>query len=92
MSFNNQVAKSSVQFAGPPTSWAVVVPSDSVDLPKGCTKIYVGGAGNVALVGQDDVAVTYTAVPIGTFIVANPKRVNATNTTVGAGLLIAMFV
>ena len=89
MAINNQVSKSSVQFAGPPTTWAIVVPHDTNDLPKGCTKIYVGGAGNIDLVGQDNVVVTYTAVPVGTFIIANPKRVNATNTT--ATLMVAMF-
>jgi len=90
MAINNQVSKSSVQWVGPPTSWVAVVKSDSVDLPKGCTRIYVGGAGDVALVGQDDVAVTFSAVPVGTFIIGNPKRVNSTGTT--ATLMVAMFV
>jgi hypothetical protein len=90
MAINNQVSKSSVQFAGPPTSWAAVVKSDSVDLPKGCTELYVGGTGDVNLVGQDDVAVVFSAVPVGTTIRGNIKRVNSTSTT--ATLMVAKFV
>ena len=77
----NQISKSSPAWAGPGLSWIVVTPSNSTDLPRGCRGIYVGGAGNVALVGDDNVPVTFTAIPVGTFIPCAPKRVNSTGTT-----------
>lgn len=73
--------------AAPATRWKVITPSDSVNSP--CRGVYVGGAGNVALVGDDNVAVTFTAVPVGTFLPCAARRVNATNTT--ATLLIALY-
>lgn len=69
--------------------WVSVTPHDSNNLPAGCRGIYVGGAGNIALVGEDNVAVTFTAVPVGTFLNVGPKRVNSTNTT--ATLLVALY-
>lgn len=75
--------------AAPAKKWLAVVTSDSANLPAGCRGIYVGGAGNVALVGEDNVAVTFTAVPVGTFMPCGAKRVNATNTT--ATLMLALY-
>ena len=75
--------------AAPCTSWRLVSPSDSANLPAGCRGIYVGGAGAVALVGDNDVAVTFTAVPVGTFMPCAAKRVNATGTV--ATPLIALY-
>jgi hypothetical protein len=75
--------------AAPAKQWRAVTPSDTVNLPAGCRGIYVGGAGNVALVGDDNVAVTFTATPVGTFIPCGARRVNATNTT--ATLLVALY-
>lgn len=75
--------------AAPGRSWVSVTPSDSVNLKAGCRYIYVGGAGDVALVGDDDVAVTFKAVPVGTQLNCGPKRVNSTNTT--ATLLVAIY-
>jgi hypothetical protein len=75
--------------AAPARSWKAVTPHDTNNLPAGCRGIYVGGLGNVALVGDDDVAVVFTAVPVGTFMPCGPKRVNNTSTT--ATLLIALY-
>ena len=75
--------------AAPATQWRSITPSDTVSLPAGCRGIYVGGAGNVAAVGDDNVAVTFTGLPIGTFMPIGAKRVNATNTT--ATLLVALY-
>lgn len=75
--------------AAPAKQWRAVTTSDTVNLPAGCRGIYVGGAGNVVLVGDDNVAVTFTAPPVGTFIPCGAKRVNATNTT--ATLLVALY-
>lgn len=43
--------------------------------------IYVGGGGNVAVVGMDDLAVTFVGVPTGTWLPIMIKAINKTNTT-----------
>lgn len=58
-----------------------VVPHDATDHPTDCRYIYVGGAGDVALVNLDDSVVVYKAVPVGSMILTASKRVNATATT-----------
>lgn len=75
--------------AAPARSWITITPHDSTNLPAGCRGIYVGGAGNVVLVGDDGVAKTFTAVPVGTFMPCGPIRVNSTNTT--ATLLLGLY-
>lgn len=75
--------------AAPARNWLAVTPSDSTNLKAGCRGLWVGGAGNVAVVGDDDVAVTLTGVAAGTCIPVGPKRVNSTNTT--ATLIIALY-
>lgn len=81
------VVGSGVNF--PIRKWIAVTPSDTVNLPAGAIGLYVGGAGNVAAVGVDDAALTFTAVPVGTFMPIGPKRVNSTNTT--ATLILALY-
>lgn len=57
-----------------------VTPSDTAD--NTYSYIYVGGAGNVAVVPEaDSAAVTLTAVPAGSYIWLRVKRVMSTNTT-----------
>lgn len=75
--------------AAPAVSWAAVTPSDSANMPAGCRSIYVGGAGNIVAVGWDNTVATFTAVPVGTVLPIQAKRINATNTT--ATLMIAMY-
>ncbi len=60
-----------------------ITPSNSTILTGTVNKaIWVGGAGNVAIMLVGDlVATTLTAVPAGTRIVGNFARVMATNTT-----------
>jgi hypothetical protein len=65
----------------PPEKHATVTPSDTVDFDHVAREIYVGGAGNIALVTEDDTAVTYSSVPAGSFICGVFKRVNNTGTT-----------
>lgn len=49
--------------------------------------IYVGGAGNVVIVGRNGVAVTFTAVPVGTILPVNTQKVmDATTATLLVGL------
>lgn len=73
----------------PVRSWKAVTPSDTVNLPAGCVGLYIGGAGNIAAVGIDDVVATFTAIPVGGFLPIGPKRINATNTT--ATLILALY-
>lgn len=75
--------------AAPARQWKTVTPSDTVNMPLGCCAIYVGGAGDVALVGEDDVAKTFSAVAAGSILPCQAKRVNSTNTT--ATLMLALY-
>jgi hypothetical protein len=75
--------------AAPAKLWRDITPSNSVNMAAGCRGVYVGGAGNLALVGEDNTVCTFIAVPVGTFMPCGPKRVNVTNTT--ATLLVALY-
>lgn len=58
-----------------------VTPSNSTDLT-GARGVYVGGAGNLALIAiGDSAAVTLAAVGAGTIIPVRISRVMSTNTT-----------
>ena len=63
------------------TRAATVTPSDSVALPTLAYGLYVGGAGNVALVTEGGDAVTLTAVPVGSVIRLSINQIKATGTT-----------
>lgn len=67
--------------AAPARVWVTVTPSDTTNLPSGCRGLWIGGAGNVALVGEDGVVVTFSGIAAATVLPLGPKRVNATNTT-----------
>lgn len=71
-------------------SFAAITPHDTTELatiPKG---IYVGGAGNVVVIGADDsTAVTFTGVPAGSVLPVRPRIVKSTNTT--ATNLVALY-
>ncbi len=64
-----------------------VSPDDTVDFLQYSTQkrltgaIYVGALGNVVTVMENGNAVTWVAVPAGTFLQVACKRVNATGTT-----------
>ena len=68
-----------------------VTPSDTVNLPDGvCRALWVGGAGNIAiLVEEDSTAVTLSGVAAGTVVPVRARRVNSTNTT--ATLIVALY-
>lgn len=61
-----------------------VTPSDTVDLTLGPTRsIYIGAAAACAIaviLADDTTAVTFAAVPAGTFMPIRAKRVMSTNT------------
>lgn len=57
----------------------------------GCQALWVGGAGNVAIMAYDDsAAVTISGVPAGTLLPIACHKVMSTNTT--ATLMVALFV
>lgn len=66
-----------------------VTPHNTTELPVATKGIYVGGAGNVAIVPRDSTdPVVFTAVPVGTVLPVDAKLVRATDTT--ATLLVAL--
>jgi len=64
--------------------WVSVTPSDTVDLAQLSEAIWVGGAGNVALVQSNNKVVTFTSVPAGAWLPLQARRINATGTTATA--------
>lgn len=67
--------------AAPARYWKAVTPSNTVNLPAGCRAIFVNVTGDVALVGEDDVAITFLAIAAGVVLPLAAKRVNSTGTT-----------
>lgn len=51
--------------------------------------IYVGGTGDVVVVTPAGNAVTFSAVPVGTFLPVKAMRVNSTSTT--ATLMVGLY-
>lgn len=64
----------------PAENAAAVTPNDSVDLPNFSRALYVGTAGNIALVTAGGDSVTLTNVPVG-FAPLRVARVLSTGTT-----------
>jgi len=62
-----------------PDTAAAVTTSDTD--PNVFTRLYIGGAGNVAVVTEAGNTVTFTAVPVGTSLDIRTKQVLATGTT-----------
>jgi hypothetical protein len=66
----------------PASKIAAVTPNDGADLAVVARSLWVGGAGNIAVIAADDSsAVTITAVAAGTLLPIRVKRVMSTNTT-----------
>ena len=55
--------------------------TSSTNMSRECNAIYVGGAGNVAVVLPSGVAITFVGVPAGSILPVRAIRVNSTNTT-----------
>jgi hypothetical protein len=63
---------------------AAVTPSNTVDLTYVSTALWIGGAGNIAVVmagGPTASPVTFIGVPVGTYLPIRVSRVMSTNTT-----------
>lgn len=73
---------------GPIRRGAAITPSDGVDLAAETRALYVGSAGDIALVLVSGDAITFAAVPAGTLLPVRAMRVKATGTT--AGLLLGL--
>lgn len=66
----------------PAYSAEAVTPSDTVNFTGGIARgVYVGGAGNVAVVLRSGTAVTFVGALAGSVIPVQCIRVNSTNTT-----------
>lgn len=60
---------------------AAITPSDSVNLTTPIRGLYVAVAGNVSVLGLDDVTVVWPALAAGIPHPIRAKRVNSTGTT-----------
>lgn len=86
----------SVQQTQPFNLQQIVQPDDTADLPRFTSDqqltgaLYIGTAGDVVVVTQNNQPQTYKAVPAGTFINVAARRINATNTT--ATNMLALYV
>ena len=59
-----------------------IVPNDNNDLAVPVRQLYVGGAGDIVVIGARDGGThTFKAVPVGTLLPIAVSRVKATNTT-----------
>ncbi len=61
-------------------NFVAVTPSDTAAISK-TAALYVGGAGNIVVVGVNSAAVTFYNVPAGTLIPLSVTFVKATGTT-----------
>lgn len=69
-------------FTAPALGFSAITPSDTIDDAAGPFKaIYVGAAGNIAVVGLGNVAVTFVGAIAGSILPIVGRRINATNTT-----------
>lgn len=69
----------------PATKLRAVTPADGTDLDPIPRALWVGSAGNIAIIAADDSsAVTLVAVAAGTQLNIRAKRVMSTNTTAGS--------
>lgn len=73
-------------------SAAVVTPNDSTDLPRlPALALYIGAAGNVKVITANNETITFNGLAAGSYLNVQVKRVFATDTTVTAGNVIALY-
>lgn len=65
----------------PAYDWFSITPADGTNLSQIPRKLYVGGAGDVAIVSKNGSSVVLSSVPAGTVIPVQPVEVSATGTT-----------
>ena len=66
---------------GPGTDGFAVTPSDTVNFTTNARSLYVGVAGDVAVVTPAGTVLLHKNVPAGAILPISAKRVSATNTT-----------
>lgn len=76
-------------FGYPAKQHEAVTPSDSVNISFVCRALFIGTAGNVAVVTEDGTAITYKNLSNGQILPVRTKRVNLSNTT--AADIVALF-
>ena len=84
-------AGSGQDLLGPASNAEVVTPSDTIALPFASKRLWIGSAGNVALITVGGSTVTYSAVPAGTYLQVRTNQVKATGTTTAANTIIAEY-
>lgn len=75
--------------SAPARDGAAVTPNDGADLSINSRAIYVGQAGNLAVVMVGGQAVNFTGIAAGTLLPVRVSRVRATGTT--AGSIVALW-
>lgn len=73
----------------PASRIAAVTKSDATILSPHARALYVGGAGDVAVETPDGTTATFTAVPTGTILPVQAKKVLSTGTTATAIVALA---
>ena len=72
----------SVGLASPAINAVAITPDDDNDLATIARSVYIGGAGDLAVILEGDtVAVTFSGMLVGVVYSIRAKRINATNTT-----------
>jgi hypothetical protein len=77
----DRYAGSGDDLLAPASDGAAVTPNDNTDLAVASKRLWIGGAGNVALITVKGTTLTYTAVPAGTYLMVRASRVKSTGTT-----------
>lgn len=75
------MAKAPLYSPGPSMEPFAVTPSDTTNFGVDSRYLYVGTGGDVVLVTRGGTAITYKAVPTGSYVWAAGIRVNSTSTT-----------
>lgn len=81
MPATDNFANTSPGISGPARNAAAVTPSDAAELANVSRALYVGGAGNIAVVMASGDEVTFTGVTAGSVLPIQVKQVKATSTT-----------
>lgn len=89
MSAVDQIQGSNEAMTFPANDAAAVTPNDTTQLSFVTRGLYVGGAGNVAVLMASGQTVTFVGVPAGTVLPIRIARVNSTSTT--ATSIVALY-
>lgn len=71
------------------TAWKAITPSNTALLEPCPVALWVGGAGDIAIVGHDGVSATLSAAPAGAVVTVQPRQLLSTGTT--ATLIVGLY-